>query len=53
MTKDVTPSKILSTPNVVCGDGGDPSKQSRVSDQLKLKNTGYITVLVLPATAFG
>ena len=51
MTKDVTPSKTLYL-NVVC-DGGDPSKQSRVSDQLKLKNTGYIAVRRFPATAFG
>ena len=51
MTKDVTPSKTLYL-NVVC-DGGDPSKQSRVSDQLKLKNTGYIAARRFPATAFG
>jgi hypothetical protein len=51
MTKDVTPSKTLYL-NVVC-DGGDPSKNSRVSDQLKLKDSGYIAVRRFPATALG
>jgi hypothetical protein len=49
--KDVPPSRTVYL-NVVC-DGGDPSKRSRASDQLKLKNTGYVAVRRFPAAAFG